>query len=549
MAFIKLHQPCPECGSSDAVCINEDNSGWCFSCQTRIADYNNIKTEPVIQFSKYKNNIVIDTDSSFNALTDRGISLETAKKYGVKSTLDFKSNVIKHLYPYYNNTEITGYKVRDADKTFIWQGSPQDSLLFGEQLFQSGGKYVTIVEGECDAMAAYEMLGSKWPVVSLKNGAGGAEKDIKSSLEFLEKFETVVINFDSDKPGQEAAQRAAMLLSPGKAKIMKMPEDFKDANDLLKSNTPDEYVNCWWASKVYTPSGIVNVSDMEEEYFNREEQESVPYPWGGLNDKLYGLRMGELVTLTGGTGLGKSSITRELEYWLLKNTQDNVGIIALEEKKTRTVDALVSIEANTKLYIKQIREEYPQEKWREHYKTLFKGVAENRLWIYSHLGQHDVEEIFSKLRYLIIGCDCKWIIVDHLHMLVSSLAITDERRAIDNIMTRLRSLVEETGCGMILVSHLKKIEGNRGHEDGAEVNISHMRGSQSIGQLSDCVISLTRNPRAEDQIIANTTKIDVLKSRYTGDVGVASHLLYDKDSGRLSEIDITFINSDDGVPF
>ena len=45
---------------------------------------------------------------------------------------------------------------------------------------------------------------------------------------------------------------------------------------------------------------------MEEEYFNREKQESVPYPWGGLNDKLYGLRMGELVTLTGGTGLGLS---------------------------------------------------------------------------------------------------------------------------------------------------------------------------------------------------------------------------------------------------
>jgi twinkle protein len=288
---------------------------------------------------------------------------------------------------------------------------------------------------------------------------------------------------------------------------------------------------------------------MEEEYFNREKQESVPYPWEGLNDKLYGLRMGELVTLTGGTGLGKSSITRELEYWLIKNTTDNVGILALEEKKTRTVDALVSIEANTKLYIEQIREEYPQEKWREHYNTLFKGVAQNRLWIYSHLGQHDVEEIFSKLRYLIIGCDCKWIIVDHLHMLVSSLAIADERRAIDNIMTRLRSLVEETGCGMILVSHLRKIEGNRGHEDGAEVNISHMRGSQSIGQLSDCVLSLTRNPRSIDPTIANTTKIDVLKSRYTGDVGRATHLLYNKDTGRLAEVPIEFTDLDEGVPF
>ena len=58
MSFKKLHQPCPECGSSDAVSINEDNSGWCFSCLTRIPDYYNTVEEPVIEFSKYKNNIM-----------------------------------------------------------------------------------------------------------------------------------------------------------------------------------------------------------------------------------------------------------------------------------------------------------------------------------------------------------------------------------------------------------------------------------------------------------------------------------------------------------
>ena len=104
MSFKKLHQPCPECGSSDAVSINEDNSGWCFSCLTRIPDYYNTVEEPVIEFSKYKNNIMIDSNATFNMLSDRGISLETALKFGVKSTLDQNSNVIKHFYPYYNET-------------------------------------------------------------------------------------------------------------------------------------------------------------------------------------------------------------------------------------------------------------------------------------------------------------------------------------------------------------------------------------------------------------------------------------------------------------
>ena len=61
--------------------------------------------------------------------------------------------------------------------------------------------------------------------------------------------------------------------------------------------------------------------------------------------KLIGMRQGELVTITGGTGLGKSSV-REIEHWLTKKTEDNVGIIALEEDWRRTVDGILSIEAN-----------------------------------------------------------------------------------------------------------------------------------------------------------------------------------------------------------
>ena len=129
--------------------------------------------------------------------------------------------------------------------------------------------------------------------------------------------------------------------------------------------------------------------------------------------------------------------------------------------------------------------------------------------------------------------------VDHLHMLVSAVHEGDERRAIDSIMTRLRSLVEETGAGLILVSHLRRVDGNKGHENGVEVSLSHLRGSNSIGQLSDCVLALERNQQSDDELEARTTKLRVLKSRYTGDVGLASSLVYDKDTGRLSEEDIS----------
>ena len=556
MAFVKFHLPCPECGGSDPVSVDEKGNGYCFSCNTFLRDYEGGETitSKITDFKTYKRNTMNYSDGSFSALSDRNITLDTVKKYGVKSISDSSNKTVTHFYPYYNGNEMGGAKVRDVEtKNFVWEGSPKGTGLFGQQAFQAGGKYITLVEGECDAMAAYELLGSKWPVVSVKNGAGGAVKDVKENLEFLESFDCVVINFDNDKAGKEAAKKVARVLRPGKSKILNLPEEYKDCNDMLRQNSKHAYVTCWWAAKLYTPSGIINVSEMGDSYFNRETQESVPYPWDGLNEKLYGMRRGELVTLTGGTGLGKSSITREIEHFLIRNTEDRVGILALEENKNRTVDGIVSIEANAKLYINQIREEFPEEDWRKHYESLFKGDAKDRLWIYSHLGQHDIEEIFSKLRYLAMGCDCKWIVVDHLHMLVSTLAEGDERRAIDNIMTRLRSLVEETGVGMILVSHLRRVEGNKGHEQGVTVSISHLRGSQSIAQLSDCVIALERNQQSDDSIEANTTHVRVLKSRYTGDVGMATHLLYDNETGRLSEITSDdsdeFYNEEDGIPF
>jgi len=547
LKFIKYHQPCPACQSSDALSVNEDGSAKCFSCDeffpkginnSSYTNSNNIKskvTETVRELNAH--------GGVFAKLSDRNIAKETAEKYGVKVVYDSTGQLAQHIYPLYINNELTSNKVRYVrDKKFSFDVSPNGVGLFGQQLFKGGGKYLTITEGECDAMAAYELLGSKWAVVSIIRGASSAVKDIKENLEYVESFDNIVLCFDKDKQGQEAAKKVATILKPGKAKIVTLPNGYKDANDMLMKGSYQQFTSAWWDAKLYTPSGIIRVSEKKKEFLNREKKESVPYPWQGLNEKLYGLRQGELVTLTGGTGLGKSSITRELEHWLVKQTQDNVGIIALEEDWRRTVDGVLSIEANARLYVDQEREKFDEDTLMNMFDKIF---SNDKVFIHAHFGTNEIDDIFAKLRYLIVGCDCKWVVVDHLHMLVSALAEGDERRAIDNIMTRLRSLVEETGAGLILVSHLRRVDGNKGHENGIEVSLSHLRGSNSIGQLSDCVIALERNQQSDDPEEARTTKLRVLKSRYTGDVGMATSLIYDKETGRLSEHFDTEFNSEE----
>jgi twinkle protein len=81
-----------------------------------------------------------------------------------------------------------------------------------------------------------------------------------------------------------------------------------------------------------------------------------------------------------------------------------------------------------------------------------------------------------------------------------------------------------------------------GHEDGHEVSLAHLRGSQAIAQLSDTVLALERDQQAEDAKARNTSTIRVLKDRLTGDTGIACFLRYNKETGRLTEVD-----AEDGV--
>jgi twinkle protein len=48
---------------------------------------------------------------------------------------------------------------------------------------------------------------------------------------------------------------------------------------------------------------------------------------------------------------------------------------------------------------------------------------------------------------------------------------------------------------------------------------------------------MERDQQATDPVVANTTTVRVLKNRYAGETGVGAYLLYDRDTGRMTEID------------
>ena len=520
------HIACEHCGSTDGNSLYDDGHTHCFVCGK--TEFENTIEERSVMRDAIAPTKKVEIKGTVKSIPDRGITQQTCEKFGVTQ------NETHHYYPYNDsNGVLVAAKVRQvATKSFSILGNFPRAGLFGQSLFHGGGKYVTVYEGELDALAGYQLTGSQWPSVSIRNGAQAALKDCKAQYEWLNSFESIVICFDADEPGQKAAKEVAELFGQ-KAKIVKHKSGYKDACEYLQAGATKEFVNEWWKAETYIPDGIVNAADLWEEVLRPEQPAEAMYPWKGLNKLLYGLRRAELITVTAGSGLGKSQFLREILYHLLKTTDWNVGGLFLEESTRKTARSIMSLHANKLLHLPDTP--VTESELKEAFDAT---LGTNRVYLFDHFGSSDVDNIANRIRYMAKACDCRVIFLDHISIVVSGLDNGDERKAIDNMMTKLRTLVQELEVTLICVSHLRRPQGNAGHEDGQAVSLSQLRGSGAIAQLSDAVITLERNSMAENEAERHKTKVAVAKNRYNGYTGPACDLQYVKETGRMIEMEM-----------
>lgn len=463
-------------------------------------------------------------DADYTELRKRGLRVDTCKLFRYKTGRRGGKPV--QVAEYIQDGQVVNQKVRFKDKDFLFLGgNGSKAPLYGQHLWKAGGKMLVITEGEIDALSVSQAQGNKWPVVSVPNGAQGAHQSIKHNLEWVQSFDKVIFMFDMDNPGREAAHRCAELLAPGKAHIAQLP--LKDPNEMLQAGQADKIVSAIWNATPYRPDGVVLGVDTWDLVEHDVVVESVPYCWDFLNDMTLGLRGGEVVTIAAGSGIGKSTIAREVYYDLIKRGEP-VGIIALEESLRHTVLSLMSLELSVPLHI--TTEGVTQEDRRRAWEATSgrEGVA-----LYDHWGSSDSDVLLAKMRYFAKGLGCRWLVLDHVSIVVSGQEEGDERRLIDNLMTKVRALAEETGVGIILVSHLKRPP-QKGHEEGAQTSLSQLRGSAAIGQLSDIVIGGERDQQGEHP---HLLALRILKNRFNGRTGIAGHLKYDHKTGRLTVAD------------
>jgi twinkle protein len=487
-------------------------------------------------------------------LIARDIYDASCQKFGYKvgEYTDPKGNTQPAQFaPYHDdNGRVIGTKVRLRGKKFCTTGDNFADRLFGKKIWGSGGKRLVITEGEIDAMAYAQATNLNWPVVSVPQGAKGAAKAIRANIEWLETFGEVVFLFDNDDPGKEAARECADILTPGKAKIGKIPTPHKDAGDMIKAGLGSDLAKVVYNAEAVRPDGVISASEVWDSV-SQPLVMGTPYPWDGLNDKLFGLREREIITLTAGSGIGKSTICAELAYHLMKTIGHKVGYVALEEGVDKTALRFMAIELSKPIHLPGVQ--VTKEERRAAFDVT---CGTDRLYLYDHFGSLDTSNLMNKLRYMVKGLGCRWLILDHLSIVISGMDLDgDERREIDKTMTMLRAFTEETNVGLILVSHLSTPEG-RSHEEGGRVTLRQLRGSRAIGQLSDVVLGLERNQQADEDDDRNLITVRILKNRYAGITGEAGVLNYDHATGRITEVrdtandnDTPWEEKDDDCPF
>jgi twinkle protein len=520
------HVPCDKCGSSDAKSLYSGGTAYCFSCQSW-SIWDETLYEPGMKGPMNKVEGLLETRPIDKVL--RSISEETLQKFGYRYA-EYRGATV-HVAPYYLQGQLVAQHVRTKEKEFAWVGKASSLELFGQHLWKNSGDYrkrIVITEGEIDCMSVSQAFGNKWAVVSVPNGAQSAAKYLKMNLEFLAGYEEIVLAFDSDQPGKVAAAECALLFAAGKVKIADW-SPFKDANEMLQAGKSSDINTVIYNAQVYRPDGIKAATELSIEYLSKDEETfSYPLPFPVLQEKMRGIRKGELTTLTAGSGIGKSTMAREIAYNLLVKQGLRIGYVALEESIKKTALGLMAIDLNVPLGgLFLNRQMVEKERFNEAYQ---KVIATDRLFLYDHFGSLDSLNLLSKLNYLAVGCGVDFIILDHISIVVSGIEDGEERRIIDNLMTQLRSLVEKTGVGLIVISHLKNPEG-KAHEEGGRITANQLRGSGSIKQLSDNIIGLERDQQGENP---NISQVRLLKCRLFGEeTGLADTLEYFKDTGRL----------------
>ena len=542
----KIFHDDPNCSSPNKslqVFLNDDDTftGTCFSCGTFVKnpykqgeepDPKNLPKKSAEDVEEEIQDIRACGSLHYN---HRSIPIEDWNYYHVKllyNEFDGKTPyAIAH--PYTQNKKIVGYKVKLLKKKVMWSvGNTQGADLYGWEIAKRiGGKLLYITEGEEDAIALRHILremntaqykDNDYAVVSLPRGVKDARKCIAKHLKDIEAiWENVVLVFDNDEQGKLAAKDVKRILP----KSMSATLPYKDANKCLQEGK----LKATRDAVIFRATDDLDVKAVQ--LFDIMEEALEPavwgkdYPWPYLTEQLFGQRLGEVISIGGGTGSGKTLTAHEIAaHNALKHNWNSLGMF-LEETKVESLQNIAGKVDSVTYHVPDTQ--FDRQQFRE---TAMRLSDHIELWDSEESVDPETDwsamktMIKSKAHYL------DNVFIDNLTTLTENMTASERNDFIGALAKDCVDMGKKFNITFFLYSHLNAPDKNsRPHESGGVVKPNQFTGSRALQRYSHVMIGFERNQQAVDQ---NCSIIRIIKARKFGRSGFCK-TYYNRDTGRL----------------
>lgn len=474
------------------------------------------------------------------ALPERKLKKESLEYFDVKIGVSEEDGITPklHYYPYTRDGDIVGYKVRLIENKKMWSvGDQKDVDLFGwQQAIATGAKRLYITEGECDAVALYQIFkdvnrGTPYAdhnpaIVSLPHGSGSAARDLVRLNKLIRRFfKEVVLVFDQDEAGKNAVSDVMAVIPD--ALVAALPG--KDANDcLIEGRFKAAYNACVFNAQKPKNSRIVSGRDLHEKA-KVAPKFGLSWPWKGITEATRGIRFGETIYLGAAQKMGKSEVVNALGAHFIKEHDLKVFMAKPEENNAKTYK-LVAGKIAGKFF------HDPKKPFDEDAYEKAGEVIKDKLFLvnlYQHLGW---ETLKADIREAAKEHGCKVIMIDPITNLVNGMNAADANTKLQEIAQELSAMALDLDVVIFIFCHLRNPDGGPPHERGGEVLSSQFAGSRAMARSCNYMLGLegNRDPNLPPEA-RNLRQLVLLEDREFGEVG-RWPMYWDSNTGLFNEV-------------
>lgn len=449
----------------------------------------------------------------------RGIRKEVIRAYGITTNPKDPNQLI---FPFYRKTkdadgqvyermEFVKYRLIDYDrnkhKAKEWCENGCKPILFGmDHCDPCKSRTLVITEGQIDSLS---LTSAGIPnAVSVPNGARGFTW-VEHCRDFVTQFDTIVVFGDCERGSITLVDEMREMFPGAKIRTPRLKDYLgeKDANDILQSFGERALRTAVEKAESFKPSTIREMADVEQVNLDDVPHFRTLFP--KLDQALGGFYEGQLITLTGKRGTGKStfaSMFAVAALWQQWNVLFYSGEMTDYEVK-RWIDFQIAGEkaiqervytSSSGYYLDSAQEKQLSD-WYRH--RLF--LVDNAI-----LEEQEKADIISEIEIAVRTYGIRFVIIDNLMTAIDAgenIYIEQSKFA-----RRLKALARKLHIVILLVAHPRKSK-------ASELDSDEISGSGDVANLSDTVITLDRSIKTKDdgERIPQTL-LAVQKNRATG---------------------------------